>query len=48
MDNFFAFFGSSVSVISINFWRMLDCEPQKTSFGGNLKCILGKICFWLG
>ena len=41
-------FGSSVSVFSINFWRILECEPKKTSFGGNIKCILGKICFWLG
>ena len=48
MDNFFAFFGSSVSVLSINFWRTLECEPKKTSFGGNVKCLLGKICFWLG
>ena len=33
MDNFFAFFGSSVSVISINFWRMLECEPKKLLLG---------------
>ena len=40
MDNFFAIFGSSVSVLSINFWRILECEPKKTSFGGSGKNLL--------
>ena len=41
------------------FWILSKCTfnqfledirmwAKKTSFGGNIKCILGKICFWLG
>ena len=40
-QNFLQLFGSSVSVLSINFWRILECEPKK-------KLLLGVILsvFW--
>ena len=31
--NFLHFFGSSVSVLSINSWRILECEPKKLLLG---------------